>query len=115
MNSICPLLLQSVNRKVFEGLTVDYFTDALRVETAPSINVPVAASLNAEEENTLCYVNKYVVLKLMRKYQKEDSEKSIQFVECLLRCVKDWDSVYTYTQLFCIQLLRDNHTLSCAR
>ena len=50
MNSICPLLLQSVNRRVFEGLMVDYFTDALMVATS-SIVVPVAASLNAEEEN----------------------------------------------------------------
>ena len=43
----------------------------------------MATSLNAEEENALRYVSRYVALKLMRKYQKEDSEKAIQFVECL--------------------------------
>ena len=42
--------------------------------------VPVAPALNAEEENALRYVSGYVSLKLMRKYQKEDGEKAIQFV-----------------------------------
>ena len=44
------------------------------IATSCSIIVPVAASLNAEEENSL-HVSGYVTLKLMRKYQKEDSEK----------------------------------------
>ena len=41
MSSICPLLLQSVNRRVFESLMVEYFTDALMVATSHSIVVPV--------------------------------------------------------------------------
>ena len=100
MNSICPLLLQSVNRRVFESLMVEYFTDALMVATSRSIVVPVAASLNAEEENVLRYVSGYIALNLMRKYQKEDSEKAIQFVECLsnMAVVGDESSFYNYTK-----------------
>ena len=79
---------------------VEYFTDALMVATSRSIVVPVAASLNAEEENALRYVSGYVALKLMRKYQKEGSEKAIQFVECLsnMAVVGDESSFYNYTK-----------------
>ena len=86
--------------EVFEGLMVEYFTDALMVATSRSIIVPVAASLNAEEENALRYVSGYVALKLMRKYQKEDSEKAIQMVECLsnMAVVGDESSFNNYTK-----------------
>ena len=63
LNSISPLLLQSVNRRVFEGLMVEYFTDALTVATPRSVLTPAAPGLNAEEENALRYVSGYVALK----------------------------------------------------
>ena len=53
LNSISPLLLQSVNRKLFEGLMVEYFANA--VGTSRSIVVPAAPALNSEEENALRY------------------------------------------------------------
>ena len=56
LNSICPLLLQSVNGRVFESLMVEYFTDALMVATSRSVAVPVAAGLNGEEE-MLCVMS----------------------------------------------------------
>ena len=39
--------------------------------------------MNAEEENALRYASAYVALKLMRKYEKEDSARAAQFLECL--------------------------------
>ena len=69
MSSICPLLLQSVNRRVFESLMVEYFTDALMVATSHSIVVPVATSLNAEEENAL-YCQWVRCLKVYEKIPK---------------------------------------------
>ena len=98
LNSISPLLLQSTNRRVFESLMVEFFADA--VATSQTIVVPVAPALNAEEENALRYVIGYVALKLMRKYQKEDGEKAIQFVECLLNMavVGEESSFYNYTK-----------------
>ena len=79
---------------------VEYFTDALSVATSHSVSTPVAPGLNAEEENALRYVSGYVALKLMRKYQKDDSEKAIQFVECLsnMAVVGDESSFYNYTK-----------------
>ena len=68
LNSISPLLLQSINRRVFESLMVEFFADA--VATSQTIVVPVAPALNAEEENALRYVSGYVALKLMRKISK---------------------------------------------
>lgn len=100
LSSISPLLLQSVNRRVFESLMLEYFIDALTVATSRSVLTPVTPSLNAEEENALRYVSGYVALKLMRVYQKENSEKAIQFVECLsnMAVVGDESSFYNYTK-----------------
>ena len=100
LNGISPLFLQSINRRVFEDLMVEHFTDALKVATSCSPLAPVAPCLNAEEENALRYVGGYVALRLMRKYQKEDSEKAIQFVECLshMAVIGDESSFYNYTK-----------------
>ena len=49
LNSISPLLLQSINRRVFESLMVEFFADA--VATSQTIVVPVAPALNADTQN----------------------------------------------------------------
>ena len=82
---------ESVNRRVFEGLMLSRW------------QLPVVSLYQwhqAEEENALRYVSGYVALRLMRKYQKEDSEKAIRFVECLsnMAVVGDESSFYNDTK-----------------
>ena len=100
MNSVCPLLLQSVNRRVFEGMLIDHLTSS---HSSPSAETDAATCLplmNAEEENALRYVSGYVALKLMRKYEKEDSARAAQFLECLskMAVLGNESSFYDYTR-----------------
>ena len=81
LGSASPLLLQSVNRSVFEQMMVDHFAES--VEASGGSSVAELPTMNAEEENVLRYVSGYVALKLMRLYEKNEGEKATQFVECL--------------------------------
>ena len=98
LNSVSPLLLQSVNRIMFEQMIVEHFAES--VETSCSNSVAEAPTLNAEEENALRYVSGYVALKLMREYEKKDGEKATQFVECLssMAVAGTESSFYEYTK-----------------
>ena len=49
LNRISPLLLESINRRVFESLMVEFFADA--VATSQIIVVPVVPVLNADTQN----------------------------------------------------------------
>ena len=97
MNSVCPLLLQSVNRRVFERRLIDHLASS-----HPSCSSEAGAApsvMNAEEENALRYVSGYVALKLMRKYEKEDSPRASQFLETLsgMAVLGNESSFYDYT------------------
>ena len=95
LNCVSPLLLQSVNRIMFEQMMVENF-----VEASYSNSVALVPTLNAEEENALRYVSGYVALKLMREYEKIDGEKATQFVECLssMAVAGIESSFYEYTK-----------------
>ena len=81
VNCPCPVLLQSVNRRVFEHLLIEHFVESTGALSASFVTeVPL---MIAEEENSLRYVSGYVALKLMRKYEKEEDKISVQYVECL--------------------------------
>ena len=97
LNSVCPLLLQSVNRRVFEQLMIEHY-DSMAASSSNA--VAVAPPLNAEEENALRYVSGYVALKLMRKYEKEEGNKAMQFMECLSNMAVEGEesSFYNYTK-----------------
>ena len=81
LGSVPPLLLQSVNRSVFEQMMVEHFAES--VETSHGSSAAELPTMNSEEENALRYVSGYVGLKLMRQYEKKEGEKATQFVECL--------------------------------
>ena len=84
LDRISPLLLQTVNRRMFEDLMIEHFKDCLTGAAWSGDFTQVATPLNAEQENGLCCVTGYVALKLMRKYEKEKkSERTTQFVEFL--------------------------------
>ena len=97
LNSVCPLLLQSVNRRVFEQLMIEHYDSMV---ASSSNAVAVVPPLNAEEENALRYVSGYVALKLMRKYEKEEGKKAMQFMECLSNMAVEGEesSFYNYTK-----------------
>lgn len=81
LGSVPPLLLQSVNRNVFEQAMVEHFAEP--VEASHGSSAAELPTMNSEEENALRYVSGYVALKLMRQYEKKEGEKATQFVECL--------------------------------
>ena len=60
LNSVCPLLLQSVNRRIFEQVLIEHFSE--------TTSTSLSSAEKAEEENALRYVGGYVALKLLHKY-----------------------------------------------
>ena len=89
MYSVHPLLLQSMNRRVFEGMLID--------QTASCVSGEIEAILpvmRADEENALRYMCGYIA---MRRYEKDDSVRSAQFVECLA-VLGNESSFYDYTR-----------------
>ena len=96
VNSISPLVTQSVNRQIFEQLLLDELT----AHHPKGAAVPCPDKLFSEEENVIRYMSGYVALKLMKKYKKEDYTKASQFVECLAGMAVDGpeSSFYEYTK-----------------
>ena len=62
-------------------MMVEHFAESM--EASRGSTAAELPTMNAEEENALCYVSGYVALKLMRQYEKKKGEKAMQFVECL--------------------------------
>lgn len=98
LSTVCPLLIQCVNRNIFEEMIVEHFAES--VAASCSNSATEAPTMNAEEENALRYVSGYVALKLMRKYEKEEGEKAMQFVECLsnMAVTGEESGFYNYTK-----------------
>ena len=98
VNCPCPVLLQSVNRRVFEHLLIEHFSESAGASSASVVTgVPL---MTAEEENALRYVSGYVALKLMRRYEKEEDKITVQYVECLssMAVAGEESSFYNYTK-----------------
>lgn len=98
------LLLQSVNRLIFEKLLAQTFSTS-SAETAAAA---AESGLYAEEENVIRYISGYIPHKLLRKYQNEQSSKASQFVECLSEMgVQGLESsFYDYTKMWIRQVDR---------
>ena len=75
-----PLLLQSVNQRIFDILLVEQFQGEGQ-SSSSSTKVPIM--LTAEEENILRYACGFIPFKLLKRYQKQSTQKAAQFVECL--------------------------------
>ena len=69
LGSVPPLLLQSVNRSVFEQMMVEHFAESVKASRGSS--AAELPTMNSEEENALRYVSGCVALKLMRQYEKK--------------------------------------------
>ena len=56
--------------------------------------------MSSEEENAVRYACGYVAMKLMKQFEKKDSPKGAQFVECLSHMVISGEesSFYAYTK-----------------
>ena len=94
-----PVLLQSVNRLIFNTLLIEYCS----AKFAP---IPTAAHvpsdrMGSEEENALRYACGYTPFKLMKKFEKQGTQKAAQFVECLSNMAvgveNEESSFYNYT------------------
>ena len=91
-----PVLLQSVNRLIFNTLLIEYCS-------AEFVPIPTAAHvpsdrMGSEEENALRYACGF---KLMKKFEKQGTQKAAQFVECLSNMAvgveNEESSFYNYT------------------
>lgn len=74
-----PLLLQSVSQHIFDIQLVENF----QAQGQASSAVEVPATLTTEEENILRYACGFVPFKFLKRYEKQSSDKAVQFVECL--------------------------------
>lgn len=83
-----------MNRHVFERTLLEKFTDSM------SSSSSAKESLYADEENIIRYMSGYIAFKLLRKYQKVDSGKAAQYVECLLKMAVEGpeSNFYDYTK-----------------
>lgn len=73
---------------------------ASNISATSTSNERVTLGLSTEEENTIRYMSGYVTLKLKRKYEKQESSKSAEYVECLssLAVGGQESSFYEYTK-----------------
>ena len=87
-----PFLPQCVNRRVFNIFLVKHFS------SPPTVS-PVELKMTAEDENALRYTCGYVALKVMRRFQQQNSTKATQFVDCLsdMAVTGQESSFYEYT------------------
>ena len=87
-----------MNRRVFEAMLKDRLISSHHSSSSDA--GAAVAVMNAEEENALHYVSGYVALKLMRKYEKEESARAAQFLECLsgMAVLGNESSFYDYTR-----------------
>ena len=94
---VSPMLQQGVNRRVFEVMVINHFTRTQAHKSSPSAST---LRLGADEENIIRYMSGYVALKLKHKYEKKESAKAEQFVECLssIAVQGQQSSFYEYTK-----------------
>ena len=87
------VLLQSVNRQIFNALLKEKCTGKQQ-------KLPKPVSLLSEEENAIRYASGFIAFKLMKKFEKKDSSKAAQFVECLssTAVAGEESSFYGYTR-----------------
>ena len=75
-----PLLVESISQHIFDIKLVEYYQGQGQ---ASSSSIVVPATLTTELENILRYASGFVAFKLMKRYEKQSSDKALQFVEYL--------------------------------
>ena len=75
-SNLDPLVQQYINQELFSDIIKS------RCGSYPTVSTK-ATSMTREEENIVRYASGYVPYSLMKKYEKNVTEKSASFVECL--------------------------------
>ncbi len=70
-------MLQSVNRQLLNLVLLEQKCTPQRSSATRSVVMP------SEEENAVRYASGYVAMKVMKQFEKGDSKKAAQFVDCL--------------------------------
>ena len=70
---------QSVNRDLFELILVDKFS-SMSLDSKP---VEERVNLSCEEDNAVRYAAGYVAMKLLKRYEKMDTDSATVYTECL--------------------------------
>ncbi len=88
---------QAVNRHLFENILIDAAKSRTTRSTIP-VQKP-RLELTIEEDNAIRYASGYVAMKLLKKYQKKESDNAVHFVECLsnMASLGEESSFYDYT------------------
>ena len=72
------------------------------LHVAPQAEASNASTLQLSEaeENIMRYAAGYISMSLLKKYEKESSEKAVEYIECLSRMAVNGDecSFLAYTQ-----------------
>ena len=76
--AVKTVLVQSVNRQILNTLLV-----RLKTATSQSPSRSTVPVLLSEEENAIRYASGYVAMNLKKTFEKQDSNKAAQFVDCL--------------------------------
>ncbi len=96
-----PIWTQMVNRLLFnQDLELCLGTDK-RHEYQPTLSTATATDgLGSDEENIIRYIAGYIPFKLMKAYEKKDTQEDANVLDCLSEMAISGpvDDFYTYTQ-----------------
>ena len=95
-----PLVEQQVNQKLFEDVLKTYFQVPSQAASAIApASAHQSSELDEEEEQIVRYAAGFVPMSLLKKHEKESTDKSVEFVECLTKMAVNGDesSFLSYT------------------
>ena len=95
-----PVLLQSINRLIFNEILTEHFSTN-HASSAMSSR-PLSVHMSSEEENAIRYASGFVTMRLKKIYEQEHTNKARQFVECLANMSVEGDgsNFYEYTKIW---------------
>ena len=96
-----PLWTQIVNRLLFNQDLVRCIGEDVRREHQPTLSaVSATDELGSDEENIIRYIAGYIPYKLMKVYEKKDTQEDANVLDCLSEMAISGpvDDFYAYTQ-----------------
>ncbi len=87
------LMLQSVKRQLLNLVLLEQKCTPQRSSATRSVVMP------SEEENAVQYASGYVAMKVVKQFEKGDSKKAAQFVDCLSHIISL--CIFHEINLFC--------------
>ena len=96
-----PIWTQAVNRLLFDQDLVSRLGTDKRHEYQPTLSTATATDgLGSDEENIIRYIAGYIPFKLMKAYEKKDTQEDANVLDCLSEMAISGpvDDFYTYTQ-----------------